>query len=72
MLPKTHHASDRRYIQTQLARLPYAYRVKACEGYSSAWTEAYESEPELRHKENEARRAANLRLRAYVDKVVSR
>ena len=43
-----------------------------CEGYSQAWTEAYEAEPELRHKENKARNTANTRLREYVDRVLAR
>ena len=72
MLPKTIHQHDIKYVQSQLAKLPYSYRVRACDGYSSAWTEAYESEPEMRHKENKARNTANTRLREYVDRVLAR
>lgn len=72
MLPKTMHDGDLKYVQSQLAKLPYSYRVRACDGYSSAWTEAYEAEPEMRHKENRARFAANTRLREFTEKVLAR
>lgn len=70
MFPKTIHEHDIKYVQSQLAKIPYSYRVKACDGYSSAWAEAYEAEPEMRHKENKARHSANTRLREFTDKVI--
>lgn len=72
MLPKTMHDGDLKYVQSQLAKIPYSYRVRACDGYSQAWREAYQAEPEIRHKENKARNTANTRLREYVDRVLAR
>ena len=72
MLPKTIHDHDIKYVQSQLAKIPYSYRIRACDGYSQAWNEAYEAEPELRNKENKARHTANTRLREYVDRVMNR
>ena len=66
MLPEHHHIDDRRWLQQQLMRLPLHLRQKASEGYSKAWREAHDAEPQERFKAERARFAANSRLREYV------
>ena len=43
-----------------------AQRQRASEGYSKAWLEAHDAEPQERFKVERARFAANSRLREYV------
>lgn len=66
-----HSKDDARWIKEQLDRLPYRYRKQAEEGYSDAYQAAHDAEPVDHKKENAARRAANARLRKYVDKVLA-
>lgn len=66
-----HSKDDARWIKEQLDRLPYRFRKQAEEGYSAAFAEHYDAEPSGHKKENVARRAANTRLRKYVDKVLA-
>lgn len=71
MLPK-HHPHDRKWIIQQLARLPEKHRQTAMKGYDKVFREVYDATPLPHQKEGEARRAANTRLRRYVDAVLSR
>lgn len=71
MLPEHHHIDDRRWIQQQLMRLPLHLRQKACDGYSKAWRDAHDAEPEARFSVERGRFAANTRLRKYVAAVLS-
>lgn len=63
------HKDDRKFFKEQLAKLPPAYIQKAKEGYQAVYEAAYETEPIEHKKSNAARRAANIRLREFVDKV---
>lgn len=65
------HKLDVKWIQEQMNRLPIQYKQKAREGYERAWQEAYDLEPVEHKKTGAARRAANIRLRRFVDKVVA-
>lgn len=64
------HKHDVRWVNEQLNKLPYEYKQKAREGYERAWQEAYELEPVEHKKSNAARRAANLRLLRFVERVI--
>ena len=72
MLPEHHHIDDRRWIQQQLMRLPFRLRQKASEGYSKAWLEAHDAEPQERFKVERGRFEANTRMRNYVASVLAR
>jgi hypothetical protein len=61
---------QRDWYRQQLARLPSAYQKKAREGYEQAWQEAYDLEPVEHKKAGAARRAANIRLRRFVERVI--
>lgn len=67
-----HHKDDKKWIIQQLARLPGRYRQTAMQGYDKVFREVYDATPLPHQKEGEARRAANTRLRRYVDAVLSR
>jgi hypothetical protein len=67
--PEHHYIGDARWIAQQLSRLPIELRGKASDGYSKAWREAHDWEPEERFKEERARFAANSRLLHYVKRV---
>lgn len=60
---------QRDWYKQQFARLPSAYQKKAREGYERAWQEAYDLEPVEHKKAGAARRAANIRLRRFVERV---
>ncbi len=63
---------QRDWYKQQLAQLPPGYQKKAREGYERAWQEAYDLEPVEHKKSNAARRAANIRLRRFVEAVTMR
>ena len=65
------HKHDVKWIQQQLNRLPIQYKQKARQGYEQAWQEAHDLEPIEHKKSNAARRAANIRLRLFVERVVA-
>lgn len=67
-IPNCAHELDRDWIQEQLNKIPPQMRVRAVDGYQSVFDGAYESEPISHKKINAGRRAANLRLRLFVDK----
>lgn len=63
------HKHDKKWFNEQLAKLPPAYIQKAKEGYQAVYEAAYEAEPIEHKKSNAARRAANIRLRLYVERI---
>lgn len=67
-----HHKDDKKWIIQQLARLPDKHKKTAMQGYDKVFREVYDATPLPHQKEGEARRAANTRLRRYVDAVLSR
>tara|TARA_R110002074_G_scaffold121968_1_gene256486 strand:+ start:14086 stop:14301 length:216 start_codon:yes stop_codon:yes gene_type:complete len=64
------HKHDEKWFKEQIAKLPAAYVAQAYEGYQSTWETAYEVEPVDHRKQNAARRAANTRLREFVERVL--
>ena len=66
------HKHDQQWFREQLAKLPAAYIKQAKDGYQSVWKSAFEAEPIEHMKQNAARRATNIRLREFVDKVTKR
>jgi hypothetical protein len=71
VLPKLHHQHDKKWIEEQLKKLPPSALATAIKGYEKVFSESYDNEPIEHAKENAARRAANTRLRLYVQKVIS-
>ena len=68
MLPKNAHKEDAEFITEQLEKLSPQTRQKAIIGYDSVFEATYD-QVEVEHKKmNAARRAANLRLREFIDK----
>ena len=66
-----HHPDDKKWIIQQLARLPDTNRQIAIQGYDKVFRETHEATPLEHQKDGEARRAANTRLRDYIDAVLS-
>ena len=60
---------QRDWYKQQLGSLGPKLQKKAREGYEQAWQEAYDLEPVEHKKRNAARRAANIRLRRFVERV---
>lgn len=67
MLPEKHDPADVEFITEQLSKLNYQLKGRVLIKYSTAYTEAYDSEPVDHKKANAARREANIRLRNFVD-----
>lgn len=63
------HRHDEEWVKEQLKSIKPEYRSVAWEGYQAVYSEAYHNEPVEHKKSNAARRAANTRLRLFVDKV---
>lgn len=63
------HKHDEKWFKEQIAKLPAAYVEKAYEGYQKVWEAAFAAEPIEHKKQNVARRAANIRLREFVEKI---
>ena len=66
------HKLDQPWIKQQLSLLPIENRKAAIEGYKRVFREAYDAEPIDHMKSNKARRAANTRLRKYVEKILAK
>lgn len=62
------HPHDAHWYSEQIKRLPVPMQRKAREGYERVWLAAYEAEEVEHRRSNAARRAANIRLREYVEK----
>ena len=63
------HRENKHWIKEQMAQIPPAYRHQAKQGYEQVYWEAYESEPVEHKKKNAAVRAANIRLRKFVERI---
>lgn len=66
------HKHDQQWFKEQVAKLPSAYVEQAYEGYQKVWEAAYDAEPVEHKKQNAARRAANIRLRQFVENINNR
>lgn len=66
-----HSKDDAKWIKEQLDSLPFRFRKIAQDGYSAAYADAYDAEPQDHKKENAARKAANSRLRIFINKVLA-
>jgi hypothetical protein len=67
-MPEVAHEHDAEWIKEQLNKLPPQMRYKAVSGYDGVYNDAFEAETTAHKRSNAARRAANLRLRIFVDK----
>jgi hypothetical protein len=63
---------QRDWYNQQLRMLGPRLQKKARQGYEQAWQEAHDAEPVEHKKSNAARRAANTRLRLFVERVIMR
>jgi hypothetical protein len=61
---------QRDWYSQQLRMLGPKLQKKAREGYEQAWQEAFDLEPVEHKKAGAARRAANIRLRRFVERVI--
>lgn len=71
VMPANYFPHDAIWINEKLSLCSPVERVKVCAAYSIAYTEALDTEPREIRKENAGRRAANERLRIYIDKKVA-
>lgn len=71
MMPCKFHQHDAQFIKAQINKLPQALKTTAIDGYERVYKDAWDSEPIEHKKSNSARRAANTRLREYVEKILS-
>ena len=60
------HRHDKKWVTEQLLKLPQNKKQVAWDGYKRVYKEAFEAELIDHRKENQARRAANTRLRSYI------
>lgn len=67
-LPAQAHKDDVEWITEMVMALTPQMRFKAIEGYDSVFTQAFDSEPLQQKKNNAGRRAANIRLRKFVER----
>lgn len=67
-----HHPDDKKWIMQQLARLPDKHKNTAMKGYDKVFREVFDATPLAHQKDGEARRAANTRLRRYVDAITKK
>ena len=68
MLPEMIHPHDRKWIIEQFNKIPAAYFERALHGYDTVYQEAFDNEPLPHKKENAGRRAANTRLREFIER----
>lgn len=66
--PKNAHEHDVEWITEKVMALTPQMRFKAVDGYDSVFKQAFDSEPLEQKKSNAGRRAANIRLRMFVEK----
>ncbi|AUR88524.1 hypothetical protein NVP1115B_49 [Vibrio phage 1.115.B._10N.222.49.B11] len=67
-IPNKAHKDDVGWITEKLKPLLPQMRSRAVYGYDEVFTAAYDSEPTEHRKSNKGRKAANTRLRLFVDK----
>ncbi|OKP27584.1 hypothetical protein BSQ40_14640 [Serratia fonticola] len=66
VMPTAFCREDAAWIQERFSDLPPVQRGKIAIAYAEAYQEAFDAEPVSYRQENAARRAANKRLRVYV------
>ena len=67
-LPSNYHPHDEKWLIEQLQKLSEKDRVTARIGYNEVYTKVYTEESIVYRKGNSARKAANVRLRKFIDK----
>jgi hypothetical protein len=67
-MPSHYFPHDKKWIEEKLAILNIVERARVCAAYSHVYLTTLEAEPSEIKKENAARRAANERLRVFIDK----
>ncbi|WP_129543771.1 hypothetical protein [Serratia sp. 1D1416] len=67
-MPAVFCREDATWIQDQLGMLPHAQRGKIALAYEEAYRAAYDAEEVSYRQENAGRKAANTRLRLYVER----
>ena len=67
-----HHPDDEKWLKEQFNKLPEKHRDAAIQGYDKVFREVFDATPLVLQKEVEARRAANTRLRRYVDAITKK
>lgn len=70
-MPSAHHEHDREFIDGMLSRLSPAHQLRARVAYTDVFSNERDSTKLEYQKSNHARRAANIRLREFVDACVS-
>lgn len=66
--PDCAHDADKDWISDQIEKLPPQMRFKAVSGYESVFSKAADNEPVDHKKVNAGRKAANTRLRLFVER----
>ena len=67
-LPADRCQADSKWINEKLGYLNDEDRKKVCDAYSKAFLEAAELQPVEHRKEGAGRKAANTRLRLFIEK----
>lgn len=65
------HKLDKKWVFEQVGKLPAHLRKGAIDSYNRVHQEASGLEPVDHMKSNKARRAANTRLRIYVERITN-
>lgn len=61
---------NKKWVNDHIAPLGAKARAKALKGWQQVYDETYAAEPIEHKKQNAARRAANIRLREFVGKLM--
>ena len=67
-MPANYFPHDKKWLEEKLGILDVVERARVCAAYSHVYLSTLEAEPSEIKKENAARRAANERLRVFIDK----
>jgi hypothetical protein len=67
-MPAHYFPHDKKWLEEKLSILDVVERARVCSAYSHVYLTTLEAEPSEIKKENAARRAANERLRVFIDK----
>ncbi len=67
-MPALYCREDAAWIQDQLGKLPHGQRGKIAHAYEEAYRTAFDAEEVSYRQENAGRKAANTRLRLYVER----
>lgn len=71
VMPTAYCREDAAWIQEKLSALPASTRGKIACAYADAYQAAWDEEPVSYRKEGQARKAANKRLRVFIDRCAS-